>query len=317
MHTYLFAIFLILIFGAGCANEKPVHNRSENDKPQVHVHKEDEHDHHHHHHHDHDHNHDEEHDHAHVFYCLLHEEVESEEPGICPKCGTELEFLENENMERYGVTLTTQPENITPSKSINLQLKPYLVNHKNMRFSTGNEQLVITDDQLNFLDIPQLKKDNYGTFHTDYTFPAAGNYYMFFSYQPKGTNTKFSRHEILLAGRSNAITAKPKVNYTWSNEDLKLKLITGKPFEFNISTLLKIESAGHEGETIALHDAEMHIISYSLKRYPFINRLRSEKENVMPAFHTVFPERGFYKIFVLFTHNNKRQQANFTVEITR
>ncbi|MGZ5304403.1 MAG: heavy metal-binding domain-containing protein, partial [Bacteroidia bacterium] len=264
------------------------------------------------------HNHDDGHEHKHVFYCTLHPEIEKEEPGICPKCGAELEFLEDENMVRYSAEFRTEPQKPEAGKTVHLFFKPFLVNKSKQTLELEElPKLMVVNQDFTYIRILKTRTVQNNAFQSDLVVDKNDKYILFYSFKPKNSLPAFSRQELNFAGSKSQSIKLNKEKLVWENNGYKVVLQTGKPFEFNIPTLLKINILLNEKPANHLADAaEMFIIDAGQKKYQPIHQLKQDSsQNTKPAFHTLFPAKGFYKVFFTFTHNNKIQIADFVIEV--
>lgn len=140
------------------------------------------------------------HDASHAHYtCPMHPEVMSEKPGECPKCGMDLEKVDEaakhaglHDATKFKMAFQTLPSTVAANQPVVLKFTPQSVNNSTLKdLQIVHEKplhlLMVSNDLSWFAhEHPEVKSD--GSYELAFKFPKSDKYFLFADITPDGAS---------------------------------------------------------------------------------------------------------------------------------
>ncbi len=273
-------------------------------------------------------------------------------PGKCAKCGMTLEKTSTKEKKKsqlhsddFRLEFRSEPVSIEAGKSAMLILTPKVTKDNSApKLEIVHEKImhvILVSKDLSWFDHihPEQKED--GSLQTPAIFPTGGEYVLYADFTPNGFHNQIFPVAISVQGKERPASSlsKPKLKKKLANYEIALstepRLAPNKEIalKFNITSQGKkvtdleplLGAKGHcvivsqdTKDYLHSHPAE-HAMTSSPKeshgshQMPNANSPDSSSESLL--FHTRFPRKSLYKVWLQFKHRGVIQTADFVVRV--
>jgi hypothetical protein len=278
---------------------------------------------------------------AHIYTCPMHPEVQSGEPGTCPKCGMKLEHTDGAvSGKKYTVKLKTEPATLEAGKPGVLYFRPVEENRPEapVPLDVVHEKkmhLIIVSRDLSYFEHvhPQYTADgsyeikvlpggeNYsqGKGNHETQFPEGGEYILFQDYKPSGAGGQVSRILLDVKGPAGKAEVSREEKLTWRQGAYEARLSLPSVLKAGESAILSISLTKDSKPVTNLENylgalGHMVVISEDTKEYLHVHPEESKERGPRIAFHSHIEKPGTYRVFLQFRHQEELHTADFTIK---
>jgi DMSO/TMAO reductase YedYZ heme-binding membrane subunit len=211
------------------------------------------------------------------------------------------------------ITIPFQIVDITTEKPISLfQIKYEKIMHA-----------IIVDSSLSYYE--HIHPEQVGTdFNLKTSFPQEGTYYIYLNYSPLGSTEQVDMFTIT-AGSPTEITQsnqKPETNFTKIVDNYEVTLIKQQPLTLEIKdnqTKKPITDLqpylGAFGHLAMIHQQTQSFIHVHPTQTNTSQLAGPSIEFLPMSLNNIDPEKGVYRIFIQFKHNDKVNLVDFTIQV--
>ncbi len=260
------------------------------------------------------------------YTCPMHFEVVSDKPGLCPKCGMDLEEMNQDKLNNeYFISFANNPQTIEAGKEVILTFTPKIKGKENEQvpLDVVHEHkihvIVVSYDLSSYQHIhPEFNAD--GSYSVKTTMRNGGKYVVFADYMPTGGKHMVERFEITAAGLEKEAKKYLKENLVSNTNGYTVTLIpSGGQFKTK-STNHITGNVSKNGKEINANDLENimgakgHLILISENTQKFVHA-HPEIVNGKLDLHADFEEEGIYRGFFQFKKEGKEMTSDFVLNV--
>ncbi len=278
------------------------------------------------------------HDASHAHYtCPMHPEVMSEKPGECPKCGMDLEKVDDaaakhaglHDATKFKMDLQTMPSTVAANQAVVLKFTPQSVDNSTLKnLQIVHEKplhlLMVSNDLSWFAhEHPEVKSD--GSYELAFKFPKADKYFLFADITPEGASHSQVFKLEKVVGTATSGTPSLTVSNSFNADGYEYKL-RSEPTELTAGKSATIVvMVGKGGKPVTNLENYLgalgHMVIISDDREEFLHahpedHAHTKANGPHVSFMTLFPKAGKYKIWVQFNVGGKVRTAQFVVSVS-